>query len=93
VTLFFGPSLNLRPVFFQFDWLKQKRDRHVGFMDRAKRLEPFALRGPGPGLGVQGLGPLFDASSSNAKKKDRCLWLGNGLSYAQRVPSEWTQQP
>ena len=37
---------------------------------------------------------IVDASSSKAKKRDRCLWLGNGLSYAQpgvRGTGGWTR--
>ena len=60
----------------------EKRNRHVSFMDRAKRLDLSRCVVRGPRFG-QHLGPFFDASSFNAKKKGRCLWLGNGVSYAQ----------
>ena len=48
--------------------LKQKRDRHVGFMDHAKLLDLSQCVVRGPRLG-QHLGPFFDASSSNAKER------------------------
>ena len=61
--------------------LKQKRNRHVGFMDRAEHpnLSQCVVRGPRL---VEHLGPFYWLSSREKlkrKKRDRCLWLGNGL--------------
>jgi hypothetical protein len=53
-------------------------------------LSQCVIRGPRFG---KHLGPFFDASSSNAKKKDRCLWLGNGLSSAQPSTHDGLSSP
>ena len=70
------------PFSFHLDRrLQQKRDRHVSVMDRAALLDLSQCVVQGPRLG-QHLGP-FLTLRPQMQKRDRCLWLGNGLSYAQ----------
>ena len=72
------------PFFFNsIGGLKQKRDRHVGFVDRAEHSAVRAMRDPGARFGKH-LGPCFDALSFWAKKGDRCLWLGTASIYEPR---------
>jgi len=70
------------PFSFHLDRrLQQKRDRHVSVMDRAALLDLSQCVSRDQGLGNTLV--LFLTLRPQMQKRDRCLWLGNGLSYAQ----------
>jgi len=55
-------------------------------MDRAKLLDPFAMRDPGAKAWATPWS-FFLTLCHPGKKGDRCLWLGNGLHYGH-MPSD-----
>lgn len=75
VGVFLGVPRGSGPFFFSIPLAsEQKRDRHVGFMDRAKLLDFRNARFGGQGLGNT-LVPFLRFVLLG--KRDRCLWLGS----------------